>query len=128
VRAYLRNGGSFGAVADPGSALKANTFVEIYVPEIYADCRVPGAPTAVLSMRFVFFDVLNDVSHKIAFEKTYERRVPLAARSADAVMAGWNEALKQIMTEASFDQHNRASPFRSTDPFSSGTGASKPMS
>jgi ABC-type uncharacterized transport system auxiliary subunit len=106
LQAYFRQAGSFSAMAEPGSALKPDTFVEIAVPELYGDFRTHAAPAAVLALRFVFFDASKGLPGRILSEKTYSRRIPLKARTAAAVMAGWNEALKQIMAEAAIAPSN----------------------
>jgi hypothetical protein len=33
-------------------------------------------------------------------QKSYHQRIPLKARTAAALMAGWNEALRRIMDQA----------------------------
>ncbi len=76
---WMRGTGLFSAVEETGSALKANTLVEIHVTQLYGDFRPGESATAVLTMRFEFFDAANGVRGQGHFAKgiyqqnTFER-------------------------------------------------------
>ncbi len=107
VRASLRSNGDFSAVVETGSALKANTLVEISVSQLFGDFRQPEHPAAVLAMRFVFFDAPNGIPGKVFLQQEYSRATPLSAPTAAALMAGWNQALSEILAELVSDlQHS----------------------
>jgi len=114
VRASLRNNGDFGAVVETGSALKANTLVEISVSQLFGDFRQPGHPAAVLAMRLVFFDAPNGIPGKVFFQQEYSRTIPLRAPTAAALMTGWNQALGEILAQLASDLQNspEAAEFR----------------
>jgi cholesterol transport system auxiliary component len=95
--------GLFKAVTEPGSLLRADTVGEARVDELDGDFRNRAAPEAVLSIRFAFFQTGGGQPPKAILEKEYTRRVSLRARTAAAVMAGWNKALEQIVTAAATD-------------------------
>ena len=59
IREWLRAQAGFAAVVERGSSLKPNTFAEISVTRLYGDFREPERPVAVLTVRFLFFDVPN---------------------------------------------------------------------
>ncbi len=103
IRGYFRQSGLFSAVTELGSALQPNTVVEITANQIYGDFRRRTAPGAVLSLSFVFFDTPNGLPGRVLLQKSYTRRVPLKTRTAAALMAGWNEALAEIMREVDAD-------------------------
>jgi len=103
VRGYLRGGGDFNAVVEPGSALKPDTLVEINVSRLFGDFRQPGHPSAILTVRFVFFEAGNGVPGKVILEQEYSRSIPLSAPTSAALMAGWNQALVEILARVSFD-------------------------
>ena len=103
IRAYLRQSGSFAAVVEPGSARKPNTLAEINVLDMYGDFREPHEPAARLTLRVVLFDAPHGVAGSAVLEREYARRLPVKARTPDAVMAGWNEALTQILAEFDAD-------------------------
>ncbi len=99
VRAYLQQTGKFNMVVEPGSALKPNILIEIDVPELYGDFRNLKAPAAVLTMSCLCFDTTNGLPGRVLCLNTFSRRVPLKTRTASALMAGWNEALKELVSQ-----------------------------
>jgi ABC-type uncharacterized transport system auxiliary subunit len=99
----LRESGAFSAVTEGGSALKADTLVEIHVGELYGDFRRAENPAAVLTMRFVFFDAQNNLPGKVLLQREYTQAVSVKARTADALIEGWNQALAQIVDTAARD-------------------------
>ncbi len=103
ICSWLRQAGRFGAVAEAGSALKPNTLVEIHVGQLFGDFRQSETPTAVLAMRFVFFDAPNGIPGKVILQQEYTREIPLKARTAEALIEGWNQALAQILDSAVLD-------------------------
>jgi len=98
-----RESGAFQAVANAGSALKPDTLVEIRVGQLYGDFRQSENAKAVLGMRFVFFDAPHGLPEKVILEREYSRSIPIKERTADSLMAGWNQALAQILDSAALD-------------------------
>lgn len=103
IRAHLRQSAAFAAVVEPGSARKPNTLAEISVLEVYGDFRQPREPAALLTLRVLLFDAPNGVAASAILEREYSRRIPMKARTPDALMTGWNEALAQILAEFDAD-------------------------
>jgi ABC-type transport auxiliary lipoprotein component len=103
VRECLRGSSNFNAVVESGSALKPDTLVEISVSQLVGDFRQPEHPSAILTMRFEFFDAPNGLPGKVILEQEYSRSIPLRAPAATALMEGWNQALGEILTEVSSD-------------------------
>jgi ABC-type uncharacterized transport system auxiliary subunit len=100
---WLRETGAFKAVIEASSALNPDTLVEIHVSQLYGDFRPSESATAVLSIRFVFFDAPNGVPAKVILQREYSRNIPLKARTAAALIEGWNQALAQILDLAALD-------------------------
>jgi hypothetical protein len=98
-----REAGTFESVSEDGSALKPDTLVEIHTAQLYGDFRQPENASAVLTMRFVFFDAPNDLPEKVMLEQEYSRSIPLRARTAAALVEGWNQALAQMLDAAAQD-------------------------
>lgn len=96
LRNYFRASGVFDSVTEPGSVIQPNVLAEISVSQLYGDFRDRSHPLAMLEVRFVFIPVRHGAPGKVAFEKSYTKRVPLKARTAAALMAGWNTALQEI--------------------------------
>jgi cholesterol transport system auxiliary component len=99
IRSYLRQAGAFEAVVEPGSALKPNTVAEFSVLDLYGDFRKSQQGAAILRLRVLLFDSPNGIPGKLVLEREYSRRIPLEVRTPDALMAGWNEALAQILAQ-----------------------------
>ncbi|HXT11499.1 MAG TPA: ABC-type transport auxiliary lipoprotein family protein [Candidatus Angelobacter sp.] len=102
LREELRNSGAFRAVTEPDSQLKPDVELEISVPQLYGDFRDKARPVAVLQMRFLATKNTGG-KPKVLLQKDYVRKIPLSARTAAALMAGWNQALQQITTDAAND-------------------------
>ena len=103
IRSWMCQSDLFHSVVEHGSALKPNTMAEVTVLELYGDFRWPTEAAAILTLRFVLLDSPDGIPGKLAFEGEYSRRVPLKARNANTLMAGWNEALDQILAQLGAD-------------------------
>jgi ABC-type uncharacterized transport system auxiliary subunit len=103
VRAYLRNSGAFKDVVELGGAFAPDVLLDVRVSELYGDFRSPGHAAAVLSLHLRFFTVESGRTGKTWLQKDYSRREPLKENTAAAVVAGWDQALAQIMAEAIAD-------------------------
>jgi len=103
VCSYFRDSGGFLSVVESGSALKPNTVAEIQVVELYGDFRPAEHPAAVLAIRFAFFDAPGGIVGKVILQREYSRNIPLKARTAPALIEGWNQALAQILDSAMQD-------------------------
>jgi cholesterol transport system auxiliary component len=99
LRSYLRNSGLFRDVVEPGSPIKADEFLEVHVSEFYGDFRKSETPGAVVTLRFVLVQPSDGGGSRIGLNREYSRRVPLKSNTAEEVVAGYDEALAQIMKE-----------------------------
>jgi ABC-type uncharacterized transport system auxiliary subunit len=99
IAAYLANSGAFANVVEPDSLLKADKVLQVRVTELYGDFRQPGAPAAVLSLRVVFATAGGNV----LWQRDYSRSVPLKQNTAAAVVAGYDQALAEIMADVATD-------------------------
>ena len=103
LRACLRTSGLFADVLEPGSQLAADTVLEVHAFELYGDFRKPAPPAAVLAVRLLLFNSEKGPEQKLLLRKDYARRVILNEATASALVTGWNQALTEIMSEASLD-------------------------
>src|SRR5260370_21246055 len=90
IREWLRGNASFSAVIESGSSLKPNTLAEIRVTRLYGDFRQPQRPTAVLTIRFLFFDAPNAIPGRVLLEREYARSIALNSATPTALMEGLN--------------------------------------
>jgi ABC-type uncharacterized transport system auxiliary subunit len=99
LRASLRNCGAFSQVTDPGSALPASHKAEISVSELYGDFRDLNQPAAVLKLRFRLFRARTGRPDELLWEHEFTARVPFAKRVPAALVAAWNDGLRQILAQ-----------------------------
>jgi cholesterol transport system auxiliary component len=99
IRAYLADSGLFANVVGPDSVIKADKVLQIQVTELYGDFRDTGKPTAVLALRMAY----ANLGGAVILQKEYSRHLTIPKNTAAAVVAGWNEALGEIMGEFSSD-------------------------
>jgi hypothetical protein len=99
IRAYLRTGGIFGRVAEPGSSLVPNVVVEVFVNELYADFRNPSQPVGRLEIHFLCYEVKDGIQGRILLDQAYARQTPLKTKTPEALMAAWDADLHEIMQQ-----------------------------
>jgi ABC-type uncharacterized transport system auxiliary subunit len=99
IRGYLATSGLFATVVWPDSLIKPDKVLQVYVTELYGDFRNTRQPAAVLAMRVVFANFGGDV----ILQKEYSRHLTIQKNTAAAVVAGWNQALGEIMGELASD-------------------------
>ncbi len=103
LREDFRNTGLFSDVLARGGVLKADMVLEVYVSQLYGDFTQRAAPKAVLRMSFTFIEPKQGSSGEPLLRSDYEQRVPVKARTAPALMSGWDDALKRIMAAVAVD-------------------------
>jgi cholesterol transport system auxiliary component len=107
IRSRLLASGHFRNVVDMGSLGPVNQVMEVHVSELYGDFSQPGKGAAVLSMRISLFRQDNNGNRRPVFQQDYSRRIALKKNTAADVMAGWNEALNEIMSDFTGDLSRR---------------------
>jgi len=102
VRQWVARSGLFGQVAGLSSHNEPTLFLGGTVTALYGDFSHVSAPKAIMEMEFV---LSRDVSAKgeVAFENRCHREIRLDEASPQALVKGWNEALRQILTDLEKD-------------------------
>jgi cholesterol transport system auxiliary component len=101
---WLSQASAFASVSDSTHPGDATWLLEGQVDNLYGDLRDPSAPRAVMEIEFT---LLYAKSLNVRFRKTYAASVAVDDGSAPAIMAGWNEALAQILAELEVDLRER---------------------
>lgn len=96
--AWLQKSGLFQHVVSPESSVVPTHYLEGVVSPLYGDYRDPKAPKAVMGIEFFLIREAGAI-HEIVFQKRYVKEVPFKGGSPADLVKGWNEALKQILTE-----------------------------
>jgi hypothetical protein len=99
IRAWMRAGGCFGRVVDPGSGLMPTIIAEASVNELYGDFRKSTQPVGTMVIHFMIYEVKDDVPERILLDKVCAHETPLTRESPDALMAAWDADLREIMKE-----------------------------
>ena len=99
VRAHLLASGFFQNVVEADSTARADMLMEVHVTELYGDFSQPGHPASVLAMRVTLLPATDANNHRPFLQKDYSSRIPLKKNTAADVMAGWDTALGEVMTE-----------------------------
>jgi ABC-type uncharacterized transport system auxiliary subunit len=110
VRGWLHNSGVFREVLEPGSLVKPDRLLEVYVTELYGDFRKPGRPSSVLSIGLVFLTDDEGSARRVYLQKDYTRSISLKQNTAAELVAGWDKALAEIMAEVVTDLATAGQP------------------
>jgi len=102
IRQGLARTQIFPHVINASSQLEPTHVLESVVDALYGDFRDPGAPKAVLEMEF-FLRKESASKAEIVAAKRYAQVVAVAARSPEALVQGWNEALAAILNALAAD-------------------------
>jgi cholesterol transport system auxiliary component len=102
VRKGLTGSHVFKYVISASSPLQPSYVLEGTVNALYGDFRDTGSPRAVLEMEFF---LTSEIPAKpgILMQKRYVKSIPLAGRSPEALIRGWNQGLEEILTALAVD-------------------------
>lgn len=98
IRKGLIGSHLFKYVISPSSQLQPSYVLDGTVNALYGDFRNTDSPRAVLEMEFF---LTSEIPTKpgILMQKRYAKSIPLSARSPEALVQGWNQALEEILME-----------------------------
>lgn len=99
IRAWMRAGGAFGRIAEPGSGIAPTLVVEVSIDELYGDFRNPSQPLGAMGIHFLCYEVQEGTPRRILFDKFCSHETLLAQKKPGALMAAWDADLREIMTE-----------------------------
>jgi hypothetical protein len=103
IRAWMGEGGAFGRVVEPGSGLTPTVVAEVSVNELCGDFRKPSQPVGAMELHFVVYDFNEESPGRIVLDKVCARETPLSQRTPAALMAAWENDLREIMQEINSD-------------------------
>ena len=96
VRKGLAASQLFKYVVGPSNQLASNYSLEGSINALYGDFRKLNAPMAVLEFE-VFLHNEDSATPSVVLQKRYIKSVPVSARSPEALVKGWNDALNEIL-------------------------------
>ena len=102
VRKGLAASQVFKYVIGPSNQMQPNYVLEGSINALYGDFRNFNAPAAVLEMEF-FVHNEEAANPGIVMQKRYMKSIAISARSPEALVKGWNDALNDILLALAAD-------------------------
>jgi len=99
ICAWLRVGGAFGCVVEPGTGLVPSLVAEVSVNELYGDFRKTARPAGVLEIHFMLYELNRGGPGRVLMDKVCARRAPMARAAPGALTAAWDADLRGIMAD-----------------------------
>jgi hypothetical protein len=99
ICAWLRVGGVFGSVVEPGSGLTPSLAAEVSVDELYGDFRKAAQPAGVLEIHVILYELSSDGPGRVLMDKVCARQTPMAKAAPAALAAAWDADLREIMAD-----------------------------
>ena len=93
---WLARDGLFAFVAEAGRGGPGRLVLDGELSELYGDYRDPRAPRAVLQLRCALLDESGGASRVLLYRE-YSAAPAVAPASREALVAGWNDALREIL-------------------------------
>ncbi len=93
---WLARAGLFALVFDADWGEPGSLVLDAELSELSGDYRDPRAPRAVLRLRCALLDESGDAPRVLLYREYFSAR-PVAPASREALVAGWNEALREVL-------------------------------
>ncbi len=97
LTSWLKDARVFKAVIEPGVAVDAPYTLEGTIVALYGDFRDPAKPEAVLGIQFYLMRS-GPGGREIVLDRALEERVPFSARTPEALVHGYDDALGRILS------------------------------
>ncbi len=94
---WLQDSGRAQAILDRSSRLRPTNIIEGNLVALYGDFRDEENPRAVIEIDFLVMDI-RPLEPQIIFNKSYRESIPITESTAEALVIGWNEGLRMILT------------------------------
>ena len=99
---WMSSAGIFKDVIPVNNLITAKYVLDSKLVDIYGDYTNPDDPRAVLNMQFFLIDD-TQVLAELVYSNVYNQSVAISSRTPNALVDGWNEALKNILEQLESD-------------------------
>jgi len=99
---WLQDSGKASALLDRSSRLRPTNIIEGNLIALYGDFADEENPLAVMEVEFLLMDI-RPLEPRIIFSKTYREEIPITESTPQALVIGWDEALKKILSSLTDD-------------------------
>ena len=106
---WIQDSGRARAVLDRSSRLRPTHIIEGNLVALYGDFREKKNPRAFIEIGFLVMDI-RPIEPLIVFSKSYRESISIPESTAEALVEGWNEALKKILSRLDQDIQDDTSP------------------
>ena len=93
---WIQDTGRARAVLDRSSRLRPTNIIEGNLVALYGDFRDEENPRAVIEIEFLLMDI-KPITPRIVFSKSYQESIAIPESTAEALVEGWNEGLRNIL-------------------------------
>ena len=105
---WIQDTGRARATLDRSSRLRPTHIIEGNLVALYGDFREKESPRAFIEIDLLIMDI-RPIEPLIVFSNSYRESIAIPESTAEALVEGWNEGLKKILSR--FDQDIRDNAF-----------------
>lgn len=96
LTSWLKDARLFKSVIEPGVAVDAPYALDGTIVALFGDFRDAGKPAAVLGIQF-YLVRSSAQGREVVLDSALQERVEVSARTPEALVQGYNDALKRIL-------------------------------
>jgi len=97
LTSWLKDAQLFKSVIEPNVAVDARYTLDGTIVALFGDFRDAGQPAAVLGIQFYLLRSGGD-GREIVLDRVLQERVEVSARTPEALVQGYDDALKRLLT------------------------------
>ncbi|HLH53501.1 MAG TPA: hypothetical protein VKY92_07785 [Verrucomicrobiae bacterium] len=83
--------------------------LEASINELYGDFRQASRPTGTMGIHIICYEVQDGEPRRIVLDKYCLQETPLARKTPTALMAAWDEDLREIMNQINSEYEKSSS-------------------
>lgn len=105
VADWMKSSGLFSEVVGAASSLTPGRVIEGHIDGLYVDLREASSVRATISLQLRYIDDTGS-QPEVILAKRYARAIEAASANPEQVVAGWNQAVNEILEAFETDLRN----------------------